>query len=396
MKKSLFAIAAVTAFAGAAQAQSSVTVYGIVDMGYQGKNIQGYPTSATNTITTNSFAASAESSSRLGFRGTEDLGGGMSAFFTIETGLTPADQVYSLNNNRQSFVGVGQKGIGRFALGTQYTPMFVATASIDPGQGNNTIGSVIYPQGGTAGAQAAADAALTLRMNNSLTVQSDSFSGFRVGGMYSMKNSNAAQTGATVGGTNNSTLWGVNTDFTWQKLYVTAATQSLKSELDSSSTATISTANAWAVSASSGMSYVPAFTGTNTTDTQTVVGGTYDFGILKAFAGWTNRKIASNINSNEFIKRTGQQIGVRSFITPKIEGWASVGNGRYTSSAVAPTLSATGLTANFTAYQLGGNYYLSKRTNLYGIFGSTGTSSTSQTNGSVNGNAYALGVRHTF
>ena len=144
------------------------------------------------------------------------------------------------------------------------------------------------------------------------------------------------------------------------------------------------------------MSYVPAFTGTNTTDTQTVVGGTYDFGILKAYAGWTNRKIASNINSNEFIKRSGQQIGVRGFITPKIEGWASVGNGRYTSSAIVPTLSATGLTANFTAYQLGGNYYLSKRTNLYGIFGSTGTSSTSQTNGSVNGNAYALGVRHTF
>ncbi|MCF8166687.1 MAG: porin, partial [Rhodoferax sp.] len=120
MKKSLFAVAAVTAFAGAAQAQSSVTIYGIMDVGYQGKNSRA----ATGIKTqSSSIADSAESSSRLGFRGTEDLGGGTSAFFTVETGLTQSSSLYSINNTRQAFVGVKKNGLGQFAAGTQYTPV---------------------------------------------------------------------------------------------------------------------------------------------------------------------------------------------------------------------------------------------------------------------------------
>ena len=91
MKKSLFAIAAVTAFAGAAQAQSSVTVYGILDVGYVGSN-----TKSTNGMTgvqsktqNSQFGSGSESTSRLGFKGTEDLGGGTSAFFTVEMALNP-------------------------------------------------------------------------------------------------------------------------------------------------------------------------------------------------------------------------------------------------------------------------------------------------------------------
>jgi predicted porin len=90
MKKSLFAVAAATAFTGAAQAQSSVTVYGILDVGYIGANATargpgnqnpanmgantavGYP--ATNSSNFNAFSGNAQSTSRLGFRGLEDLG----------------------------------------------------------------------------------------------------------------------------------------------------------------------------------------------------------------------------------------------------------------------------------------------------------------------------------
>jgi predicted porin len=84
MKKSLFAIAAVTAFAGAAQAQSSVTVYGIVDAGYIGTNNRVSAAGRTTKATGGEFGQGAESTTRLGFRGNEDLGGGMSAFFTLE------------------------------------------------------------------------------------------------------------------------------------------------------------------------------------------------------------------------------------------------------------------------------------------------------------------------
>src|ERR1700712_1495321 len=78
MKKSLIALA-VMAAAGAASAQSSVTLFGIVDATISHYNAGGQH----NTILTNS----GYNSSRLGFRGTEDLGGGMAASFWLEAGL---------------------------------------------------------------------------------------------------------------------------------------------------------------------------------------------------------------------------------------------------------------------------------------------------------------------
>jgi predicted porin len=66
-----------------------------------------------------------------------------------------------------------------------------------------------------------------------------------------------------------------------------------------------------------------------------------------------------------------------------------VGNGRY------QAFGTNNPTANFTGYQVGSNYWLSKRTNLYAIYGSTQTASTSGT-GAFGGTQYATGIRHTF
>jgi predicted porin len=110
---------------------------------------------------------------------------------------------------------------------------------------------------------------------------------------------------------------------------------------------------------------------------------------LKAYAQYINRKAESAINSNQYLERSAQQIGVRGKITPKIEPWAMIGNGRVNASGNgAPT-------ANFTGWQVGSNYILSKRTNLYAIYGANQTSSTSTTS-SASGSNYAVGVRHTF
>ena len=70
-------------------------------------------------------------------------------------------------------------------------------------------------------------------------------------------------------------------------------------------------------------------------------------------------------------------------------------------AAVLTATAACGVaapTVRFTAYQIGSNYYLSKRTNLYAAFGaSTTTSSTSGVSGSgANANQYTIGARHTF
>jgi predicted porin len=374
MKKLLLALFAASSI-GAVQAQSSVSVYGILDVGYSGISTRASSTTTTTKTQTNKFDQSAESTSRLGFKGNEDLGGGTSAFFTAEFQLYPQDATLSGNTNggllnRQTFVGLKKTGIGQAAVGTQYTPVFNAVAATDPGQMNNAVGSVIYPANGSD----VTTAAFTVRSSNALTVQSDSFKGARLGAMYAAKNQDTTQTGPNTGGTTNINGYGLTADYTWNKLYAVAAYQNFRNETTSAATATpVATLNN---------------NGTNVVDGQTYVGATYDFGILKAYANWINRKATSVLDSNQFAKRQGQQIGVRAYITPVVETWASVGNGRYTAYGVGQP------TANFTGYQAGANYYLSKRTNLYGIFGSTQTSSTS--NGAAGANQYSMGVRHTF
>jgi predicted porin len=226
---------------------------------------------------------------------------------------------------------------------------------------------------GTQGGQASADAAYTIRFNNSITASTERMKGFSANAIYAMNNQDRTQTAANTGGTVNNNAYGLGADYTVGKFLATVAYQSVKSINNTVPTASISS----------------AFVGTNTTDSQLYAGATYDFKIVKLFAGYIDRKIESNIDSNNSLNRTAQQIGVRGKWTPKIESWASVGNGRYSAFGVNQA------TANFTAYQLGTNYILSKRTNLYAIVGSTQTSSTSVA-GALSGNQYAVGVRHTF
>ena len=406
MKKSLFAIAAVTAFAGAAQAQSSVTVYGILDMGYSNTSTRvGATKTNSAALTTN-----AETDSRLGFRGTEDLGGGLSAFFTIEaqisgqnggapsygtiTNATP-NSANVIGGNRQTFVGLRSKGIGAVAIGTQYTTVHDAVAATDPGGSNNVIGSIIRPIGAGAAALSGTTASGNhlVRTTNGLKFNSDKFAGFGVNAMYVLNNTNTTQSAAqsttapaantaaaSTGGNANYSGFSLSADYTWKKLYATVAANSFKQEQtmvgQSATTA--------------------ALPGTESIGTQANVSindmyaaATYDFGVVKAFAGYTNRKITGGLNSNQYLKRAGQQIGVRSFITPKVEGWASIGNGKFTSFGTTTSV-------NFNAWQLGSNYWLSKRSNLYGIYGQQLTSTSSgQTQGAA-GSQFALGLRHTF
>jgi predicted porin len=389
MKKSLFAIAAVTAFAGAAQAQSSVTVYGILDVGYIGGNVRGITGQGTQKGTYSNIGSSAESTSRLGFRGTEDLGGGMSAFFTIETGIQPTNATASTFNNRQTFIGLRDKGMGAASFGTQYTPIHTAIGATSAGQQNNMVGDVIYPiapanngnQGVGQFASTSNTDSYTIRTANMIKLESNTIAGFRGTAFYTANNQDTTQTGigasTSNGGTNNQNGWGLGVNYTWKKLLVSANYQALNSKQSSNT----GTPSIWS----------NATGGTNVKDNQMYFAATYDFGILKAYAQYINRKATSQVDSNNYLSRTAQQIGVRSFITPKIEGWASGGTGRYDSfGAASPTV-------NFTGYQLGANYWMSKRTNLYTIFGSTQqSSSTLAAQPSVGANNYALGMRHTF
>ena len=415
MKKSLLALAAMGAFAGAAQAQSSVTVYGILDVGFQGVTTRSPGNASTTTSayipTANNVVGKAnqtrfsgegaESTSRLGFRGTEDLGGGTRAFFTIEMGVSPTDATLSGNNgngpfNRQTFVGLGQKGIGQAAIGTQYGPIHLAVGRTDPGQQNNMLGNVIYTTNASQGSGQTATS-YTIRYNNAITFLTDRFSGFQLGGIYNNNNTDATQVGALGGPTNNN-AWGLGLNFVWNKLNVDAAVQNSR---NTNWALQNTTGPANPASANNTLANVPANPlGSVVTMQQQYYGVTYDFGVVKAYAQYISNKVANGANSSAYYERTAQQIGVRGFVTKTIEGWASAGTGRMTAQNLASATTtfaanAASATQNFTGYQLGTNYWLSKRTNAYAIFGSTQVSSTSL-NVSEGGSSYGIGVRHTF
>jgi predicted porin len=132
MKKSLLALAALTAFAGVASAQSSVTLFGIVDVNARNQK--------NGTLSLKSLSQDGNASSRLGFRGVEDLGGGMRAGFWIEGAInpdtgTPGGQSWQ----RRSTVSL-MGGFGEIRLGRDYTPTFWNHTVFDP-FGTNGVGS---------------------------------------------------------------------------------------------------------------------------------------------------------------------------------------------------------------------------------------------------------------
>ena len=194
MKKSMLALAALSAFAGAASAQSSVTIWGVVDAAFTKGSVSG-----GNSVT--ALTSSGISSSQLGFRGSEDMGGGMRANFWLEAGLASDNgQGGASNANNQAVpafnattganaaVRPGTQGLtfarrstvslsgnfGEIRLGRDYTPQFWNWTVYDP-FGTNGVGTTrtmnsslavgsIY--GGTGGTAVRASNSITYLFNH--------------------------------------------------------------------------------------------------------------------------------------------------------------------------------------------------------------------------------------
>lgn len=126
MKKTLIALAALAAVG--AHAQSSVTLYGVVDA-FLNKTENKVTTPTTSTkLSQNKVDGSGLSSSRWGLRGSEDLGGGLAAIFTLEGGFTIDNGAFNNNQGsantttlwgRQSWVGL-KGNFGQVTLGRNY------------------------------------------------------------------------------------------------------------------------------------------------------------------------------------------------------------------------------------------------------------------------------------
>jgi predicted porin len=146
--KNITIAAAMTALfaAQAVQAQSSLTVYGIADVGLVGES----GGSGGNVTKLTSGPASA---SRIGFKGTEDLGSGVSAFFILENGYSTDTGAMASANvlfNRQSLVGL-RGSAGTLTLGRQTTPYHNALVSVADPFGTGYAGSIknAFPDWGT-------------------------------------------------------------------------------------------------------------------------------------------------------------------------------------------------------------------------------------------------------
>jgi predicted porin len=431
MKKSLLALAAIGAFASAAQAQSSVTVYGIIDAGVIGgtnrASLGGAATGTTanagttGVIKSNGIGANTagESTGRIGFKGTEDLGGGTSALFTYEIAVDPNATTLT-TTTRQAFVGLKKNGIGSGLIGSQNTVIYDAVIATDPSGINNMGGNLITvstkgPQSGSSILGTPVGTGINTqgltnnigyntRVSNALQFKSDDFAGFKARLMYVLNNANATQTttggaGTGVGGVKNVSGGSAALDYTWHKLYLTANYQAFNASSNGNAQST--TPIMFGVG-TDGMTGSTVSAGTNVRDVGQYYAANYDFGILKATAQYVNRKASTDSAPSYYTKYTAQQIGVTSYVTPAVQVWASAAVGKYQPMAtfVASGTPFTPGISNLNGFQVGSNYWLSKRTNLYAIYGQMAqsnqqTTATSNTN-SYNFNNYAVGVRHTF
>jgi len=121
MKKSLIALA-VLAASGAAMAQSSVTLYGVVDLNVGRESTTTYPMGMATKVNNTRMSSGGLNGSRWGLRGTEDLGGGLNAIFVVESGFDADTGAGSGGPNRRTVVGLSG-GFGTVTLGNEYSAM---------------------------------------------------------------------------------------------------------------------------------------------------------------------------------------------------------------------------------------------------------------------------------
>lgn len=171
MKKTTLALLTLPLLASAAHAQSSVTLYGFVDAGLVYVNNQsGHSNVQMVTGQTNG--------SRWGLRGSEDLGGGLKAIFTLENGFDPSNGKLLQNGRefgRQAFVGLSSDTWGAVTLGRQYDPMTELIGGI--------AATSMWAWLGTHPGDFD-DLNSTFRVNNAVKYLSPTFYGLQASGMF--------------------------------------------------------------------------------------------------------------------------------------------------------------------------------------------------------------------
>jgi predicted porin len=366
MKKTLIALAAVAA-TGAAFAQSSVTIYGRLDVGMNQQKTTLKQAGATAFYKGNNIVnEDGLSTGLLGFKGTEDLGGGLTANFIHEMDLDMDVGALGVGTGRDSTLGLAG-GFGEIRLGRSYTPLFSTIGASDvfgtTGAGTvNTFGLV-----NTA-----------VRASNAVFYTSPSFGGVTVKAFVQQNN---AQTNASVGNADKTSANGFSIAFANGPLMLAAATGTEKgSSINRLGTLTSVTS---ALATAAGTPAAAA----NAKYTASAVTGTYDLGVAKIFAGFVTAKDDNDttvVGGERTSKETNVGVSVPMGAVTLMAGF---GNNK--TSAAGDAQAAKG-----NDYAVGATYSLSKRTTAYF---KTGTYNKYSVNAdSVKTDRTSIGLRHTF
>lgn len=217
MKKTLIIAGVMGAFAINAHAQSSVTLYGTLDAGLVYTNNQGGHNNwqqGSGTVSDTYF----------GLRGSEDLGGGLHAIFTLEDGFNLNSGKFTESNtmfNRQAFVGLQSDQYGTLTLGRQYDSVVDYLGPLSEagsGYGNNLAAHPFDNDN--------LDNSFSIK--NAVKYQSANYAGLRFGGLYGFSND--------AGQFSNNRAWSAGASYTNGPLNVAAAYLQLNNSLTNANT----------------------------------------------------------------------------------------------------------------------------------------------------------------
>jgi predicted porin len=394
MKKLLIATAALAMVAGTVQAQSTVSVYGLIDTGYTTSEINHGAGKETNQKMVGGIHSSngtgTLSGSRLGFRGTEDLGGGLKANFVYEFGINfstgQANTTTATNddaailganaggigNVRQGYAGLSG-GFGDVRIGTHNSLVKDAGESIDPNAGVNITGASSLYQAGLA----------VTRPANSITYLSPVMYGIQ---LRAQIDEGESTTSTSVSKDNSGTSFAI--DYTAGDIKAVAWTETRKNQTYYGTSANR------LVSLETGSVLLPIAAGGSSTTanmidkvTQDGFGATYNFGIAKVAAMATRLKFKDGTatDNGEIVS---QLFGVEVPVNAKVMVRASVSTGEISNNLGVKTYDLDG-------YQLVALYNLSKRTNFYATVGQTKYDSPTA-DSDVKIDQMGVGVRHSF
>jgi len=350
MKKTLMVVALSGAFATAAHAQSSVTLYGLIDGGLTYTNNQAGHSAFQ-------MRSGAVNGSRFGLRGSEDLGGGLKAIFTLENGFNINNGALGQSGRmfgRQAFVGLASDQFGAVTLGRQYDSVvdYLAPLSITGGQ-----------YGGTTAAHPFDNDNLnnSVRLNNTVKYSSTNYNGFKFGGTYSFSNSSQFA---------NNRAYSFGASYNYGGLNVAGGYLQLNNDLASATFA----GNAAALAGTGGAG---AQTGewTFAAGTQRTFGGglNYTFGPATAGFVYTQTNLSNAAGGGISAAQSGTPGGI-AFAGNSARFQNFEGNVRY---ALTPAMSLAGaytytraslgggVNPNYNSVSLQSDYLLSKRTDVY-------------------------------